>query len=65
MYPLTRFLSFAAAGTLALSVASIPARADELAQNLGPVAPNDPILTTVVWRRNGGAPHQSGLDLWR
>jgi hypothetical protein len=53
MYPLTRslFLWFAAAGALALSVASIPARADELAQNLGPVVPNDPILTTVGSKR--------------
>ena len=53
MYPLTRslFLWFAAAGALALSAASIPARADELAQNLGPVAPNEPILTTVGSKR--------------
>jgi hypothetical protein len=53
MYPLTRsrFLGFAAAGALALSVASIPARADELAQNLGPVGPNEPILTTVGSKR--------------
>jgi len=51
MYPLARFLSFAAAGALALSTASIPARADELAQNLGPVAPNEPILTTVGNKR--------------
>ena len=42
MYTLTQFLSFAAAGALALSVASIPTRADELAQNLGPVGPNEP-----------------------
>ena len=53
MYPLTRsrFLGFAAAGALALAVASIPARADELAQNLGPVGPNEPILTTVGSKR--------------
>ena len=51
MYSLARFLSFAAAGAFALSVASIPAGADELAQNLGPVAPNDPILTTVGSKR--------------
>ena len=51
MYPLTQFLRFAAAGALALSVASIPARADELAQNLGPVGPNEPILTTVGSKR--------------
>jgi hypothetical protein len=51
MYPLARFLSFATAGALALSVASIPARADELARNLGPVGPNEPILTTVGSKR--------------
>ena len=42
MYTLTQFLSFAAAGALALSVASIPTRADELAQNLGQSAPTSP-----------------------
>jgi hypothetical protein len=53
MYPLTRslFLGLAATGALALSVASIPARADELAQNLGPVGPNEPILTTFGNKR--------------
>ena len=40
MFPLTGSLSLAAAGAiLALATASIPARADELAQNLGPLAP--------------------------
>ena len=48
MFPLTRILSLAAAGALAaFTAASISARADELAQNLGPVGPHDPILTTV------------------
>jgi len=54
MYPLTRirFLRFAAAGALvALTAASTPARADELAQNLGPVGPHKPILTTVGSKR--------------
>ena len=53
MYPLTRngFLGFAAAGALALTVAGIPAHADELAQNLGPVGPNEPILTTIGNKR--------------
>jgi hypothetical protein len=53
MYPLTRnwFLGFAAAGALALTVASVPAYADELSQNLGPVGPNEPILTTVGSKR--------------
>ena len=50
MLSLTRIqlLSFAAAGALvALTIASIPAHADELAQNLGPDGPDEPILTTV------------------
>ena len=51
MYTLTQFLSFAAAGALALSVASIPTRADEMAQNLGPVGVHEPILTTVGGKR--------------
>ena len=52
MFPLTRSLSLAAAGVVvALSAASIPARADELAQNLGPVGPHEPILTTVGSKR--------------
>jgi hypothetical protein len=53
MHPLTRnwFLGFAAAGALALTVASVPAFADELSQNLGPVGPNEPILTTVGSKR--------------
>lgn len=52
MFPLTRILSLAAAVALiALTAASIPARADELAQNLGPVGPHEPILTTVGSKR--------------
>jgi hypothetical protein len=54
MYPLTRIwvLTFAAAGALvALTATSAPARADELSQNLGPVGPHDPILTTVGSKR--------------
>jgi hypothetical protein len=50
MLPLTRIqlLNFAAAGALvALTAASLPARADELLSNLGPVGPHEPILTTV------------------
>ena len=34
-----------------LTAASIPAHADELAQNLGPVGPDEPILTTVGSKR--------------
>ena len=52
MFPLTRRLTLAAAGAIvALTVASIPARADELAQNLGPVGPREPILTWVGSKR--------------
>ena len=54
MYTLTRsrFLAVAAAGAfVALSAASLPARADELAQNLGPVGPHEPILTTFGNKR--------------
>lgn len=52
MFPLTRILSLAAAVALiALTAASIPARTDELAQNLGPVGPHEPILTTVGSKR--------------
>jgi hypothetical protein len=52
MLPLTRILSLAASGALvALTAASIPARADELAQNLGPVGPHEPILTTFGSKR--------------
>jgi hypothetical protein len=48
----TQLLSFAAAGALvALTVASTPAWADELSQNLGPVGPHEPILTTVGSKR--------------
>jgi hypothetical protein len=52
MFPLTRSLSLAAAGAIvALTAASIPARADELAKNLGPVGPREPILTWVGSKR--------------
>ena len=53
MFPLTRnFLKFAAASSLlALTALSTPARADEMIQNLGPVGPNKPILTTVGDKR--------------
>jgi hypothetical protein len=52
MFPLTRILSLAAAGAfVVLSADSIPAGADELAQNLGPVGPHEPILTTIGNKR--------------
>ncbi len=52
MFNLNRSLHFFALGfLLALSGLSLPARADEFAQNLGPVGPHDPILTTVGGKR--------------
>jgi hypothetical protein len=51
MFSLTRSLSLAAAVVLALTAAGISARADELAQNLGPVGPREPILTWVGSKR--------------
>jgi hypothetical protein len=49
MFTFTRnwFLGFAAAGALALTVASVPAIADELST----VGPNEPILKTVGSKR--------------
>ena len=51
MQPLSRNLGFAAVGALALTVASSPGYADELTQNLGPVGPHEPILTSVGSKR--------------
>ena len=51
MFPRTHILNFGAGVVLALTAPNIPARADELAQNLGPVGPHDPILTTVGSKR--------------
>ena len=53
MFPLSRnFLKFAAAGAfLALTVSGTPAPADEMAQNLGPVGPHEPMITTVGSKR--------------
>ena len=53
MKPFTgnRWYGLAAAGALALTVASASASADELTQNLGPVGPNEPILTSVGSKR--------------
>ena len=50
MTPLSRIklVGLAAAGALiALTVAGVPARADQPLTNLGPVGPNEPILVTV------------------
>jgi len=53
MHLLTRnwCLVFAAASAFVLTAASLPAYAEELSQNLGPVGPNEPILTTVGSKR--------------
>ena len=53
MQPLTRsWLSrSAAAGVFALTLATLPVQAEELAQNPGPVGPNEPILTTIGSKR--------------
>jgi hypothetical protein len=52
MFALSKLSRFATVGTLVvLGGYSLPARADELAQNLGPVGPNEPILTTVGSKR--------------
>jgi hypothetical protein len=42
-----QLLKFAAAGSVIACMLGTPAQADELAQNLGPVGPHDPILTEV------------------
>ena len=51
MQPLSRSLGFAALSALALTAGGSPGNAEELAQNLGPVGPNEPILTTVGSKR--------------
>jgi hypothetical protein len=53
MFPLSRnFLTYAAAGAVvALAALSTPTRADELMQNLGPVGPHEPMITTVGSKR--------------
>lgn len=52
MFTLSKLSKFTAVGTLVvLGGFSLPARADELSQNLGPVGPHEPILTTVGGKR--------------
>jgi hypothetical protein len=53
MFPFTpsQLLKFAALGAFLALTASTLARAEELPQNLGPVGPNDPILTDVGAKR--------------
>ena len=52
MFALTKFARLTAVVTLVIAGAvSLPVRANELAQNLGPVGPHEPILTTVGNKR--------------
>ena len=54
MFPLThnQLLKIAVVGAIvAFSAAGTPARADEMAQNLGPVGPHEPILATIGNKR--------------
>jgi len=51
MFAFSKLSRFAAVGTLVVLGGYLPTRADELAQNLGPVGPNEPILTTVGSKR--------------
>ena len=52
MFTLNKLSTLAAVGTLVvLGGYSLSARADELAQNLGPVGPHEPILTTFGNKR--------------
>jgi hypothetical protein len=47
-----RLLGFAAAGALvAVNAATMPARADEIVQHLGPVGPHEPVLAAVGTKR--------------
>jgi hypothetical protein len=46
-----QLLKFAAAGSVVACMLGTPAQADELAQNLGPVGPHEPILTEVSSER--------------
>jgi hypothetical protein len=52
MFVLTKIARFAAVCTLVIAGAlGLPARADELPQNLGPVGPHEPILSPVGSKR--------------
>jgi hypothetical protein len=52
MFTLNKLSTLAAVGTLiVLGGYSLSARAEELAQNLGPVGPHEPILTTFGNKR--------------
>ena len=51
MYPFIRKWCLGSVAALALTATSTPTYAEELAENLGPVGPNEPILTTVGSKR--------------
>jgi hypothetical protein len=52
MFTLFKSLNFVGLGfLLALGALSLPARADDFVQNLGPVGPHEPILATVGGKR--------------
>ena len=57
-----QLLKFAVGGLVVLSSLGTPARADELAQNLGPVGPHQPILATVGSRQRVIAFYMPGND---
>ena len=66
MSPLTRILSLTAAGALvALTAASIPARAGELTQNLGQVAPHAPTLADCRLLKRAISRRACQARLWR
>jgi hypothetical protein len=47
----TQYLKLAVVGAFLALTASTPARVENLPKNLGPVTPNDPILTDVGTKR--------------
>ena len=52
MFALTKFARLAAVGTVVIAAAlSLPVRADDQPQNLGPVGPHEPILSPVGSKR--------------
>ena len=52
MFALTKFARLAAVGTVVIAAAlSLPVRAGELVENLGPVGPHEPILSPVGSKR--------------
>jgi hypothetical protein len=51
MFTFSKLSSLATVGTLVVVGFCLPARADDLAQSLGPVGPHEPILTTVGSKR--------------